>query len=309
MNRRSFLQFAGSGFASGLLSQTIHASPPLPVSQTSARKASTVVQPLVMGVFPRRSPQQNFKSFKPLADYLSHAIQYPVILQTTRTYSEFWKNIQAQKYDIAHYNQYHYIVANHLYGHQVILKNHEYGSANIAATISVRKDSEYNQLSDLKNKSILFAGDKMAMQGYILPKWLLLNQGLGPEDYKEKFALNPPNAIISTYQKQADAAACADSVTRLDSVKNIIDVSKMKYLARTESLPHLPWAVNASVSVNLMRDIEHALSELRSDPTGHKVLDNAQLTALIPAVDSDYNKHRNIIREMYGKNFGIENLA
>lgn len=297
MKRRRFIKLAAGTISCGLYTNSC----PAVIQNTSSR-------PLVMGIFPRRNPQQSFKLFKPLANHLGKAISREVVFETTRNFSEFWNNIKSGRYDIVHYNQYHYIVSNILFGHQVILMNHEFGNASIASAISVRKDSGIQQVSDLKNRSILFAGDKMAMQSYIGAKWLLKKHGLNDGDYIEKFAINPPNALMSTYQKQADAAATGDSVIRLDVVKNTIDIAQMKYLLRGKPLAHLPWAVTPEVPVELKRQIQTALTGLRSEPEGHQLLDNAKLTALIPAVDSDFNEHRRIVRDVYGRKYGIENF-
>ncbi len=297
MKRRRFIKLAAGTTSCGLYTNSIPAI---------NRNISS--RPLIMGIFPRRNPQLSYKLFKPLTTYLGKAIGHEVVFETTRSFTEFWQNIKSRRYDIMHYNQYHYIVSNMLFGHQVILMNHEFGSAAIASAISVRKDSGIDQVRDLKNRSILFAGDKMAMQSYITAKWLLKNNGLNDSDYTEKFAINPPNALISTYQKQADAAATGDTVIRLDAVKNTIDVSQMKYLLRSQPLSHLPWAVAPSVPMEVKRQIQATLSDLRSKPEGHQILDNARLTALIPAVDSDYNEHRKIVRDVYGRKYGVENF-
>lgn len=294
MKRRSFIQCA-----SGLLLCGFN-------SAYSQSASSSQLKPLVMGIFPRRNPQLTFKLFTPLADYLSQQLKRPVKLETTRDFRTFWNNIQSKRYDIVHYNQYHYIVSNILFGHEVILKNHEYGSDTIAGSISVRKDSHFENLDDLKQRTILFGGGRMAMQSYISPVWLLKQQGLEKGDYVEKFALNPPNAVISTYHRLADAAGSGDTVIRLKVVKESIDVTQMKYLARTHQLAHLPWAVSPALPGTLKLEIQGILQKLRSEPEGHKILDQAYLSSLSAASDHDYDTHRKIIKDVYGKNYGIE---
>lgn len=295
MKRRSFIKYTSGCFATGLFSQHV-----------SANDRGNQQKPLVLGIFPRRNPRLTYTLFKPLTDYLSAALNRQVVLQTTRHYSEFWSNIQRHRYDILHYNQYQYILSNMLYGHRAILKNHEYGSASISSAIFTHKDSDIETIQDLKAKSILFGGNKMAMHSYIGNRWLLQNNGLYPEDYVEKFAVNPPNAIIATYQKQADAAATGNAALSLDSVRKNIDITQLKYVAQTQALPHLPWAVSKRVDEELMLQIQNILSQLRSDPSGNMVLDQAKLTALIPVTDSEYNEHRQITRDVYGKNYGAE---
>lgn len=298
MKRRSFIKYTGGSIACGLFRNTALASATKPVTK-----------PLVLGIIPRRNPLQTFKLFTPLANYLSEALGREVKLDTTRSFDDFWQRLKSGRYDLVHYNQYHYIISNILFGHQVILRNHEFGDAYIAGSLMVRNDSDIHSIQQLKQRTILFGGNKMAMQSYIAPKWLLQQSGIDDKDYIERFAINSPNGVISTYNRQADAAACGDVIITLNSVRDNIDHSQMRFLAKTKSLPHLPWAVSPSMPIELKREIQTLLSELRSSANGRLILEQANLTALIPAVDSEYNEHRDMIRQLYGKNFGIEKFT
>jgi len=294
MNRRCFIKASSCLALSSLL----------PNSAFSAGNQSKN-KPLVLGIFPRRNTKLTFKLFSPLAEHISTTLNREVKLVTTKNFKQFWQDVKTQNYDIVHFNQYHYIISNQLYNYQVILKNQEFGNSSIAGAITVRKDSNINSILDLKNKTILFGGGKMAMQSYIAAKWLLQKGGLNQADYIEKIAINPPNAIMSTFHKQADAAGSGDVILRLESVKKQIDVSQMKYLATTEQLPHLPWAVKSTMDELTKLKIQHSLSELHKDPAGQLILDSARLSALTIATDADYNKHRSIIKDVYGDDYGI----
>lgn len=295
MKRRSFIKLSSSLVAGSLFSDTILSSP-----------EKSIERPLILGVFPRRNTRQTFKLFSPMANFLGEALNTQVKLETAKNFNHFWQSVKERRYDIVHYNQYHYIISNLLYNYEVILKSQEFGNSTIAGAIIVRKDSGINSLDELKNKTIMFGGGKMAMQSYIASKWLLKQAGLNDGDYHEKIAINPPNAIISTYRKQADAAGSGDVVIRLDIVKNSIDVAQMKYLGVTKQLAHLPWAVKADLPTELKLKIQQTLSSLNTHTDGQLILDNAKMTALIPTVDSDYNAHRTIVRDVYGDNYGIE---
>jgi phosphonate transport system substrate-binding protein len=294
MKRRGFLKtssyLAISSLATGV-----------PVATATQKNT----KPLILGVFPRRNTKLTFRLFSPLANYLSSALNREVKLATAKNFQQFWQGVKAQRYDIVHFNQYHYIISNLLYNYQVILKNEEFGSSTIAGAITVRKDSGINTIAQLKNKTILFGGGKMAMQSYIAAKWLLQQGGLQDGDYVEKIAINPPNAIISTYNHQADAAGSGDIVLQLDSVKKQIDTSKLKLLATTEQLSQLPWAIKESIDESLKKQIQTLLSTLHETEAGKSLLKSAKLSSLKLATDNDYEKHRKIITNVYGADYGI----
>lgn len=301
MTRRHFIKTTAGTLIGGLFSATT----------LSAQKPEQPPQektPLVLGVFPRRNIKLTFRLFSPLAKHLSDLLGREVRLTTSSNFRQFWQNVQSQRYDIVHFNQHHYILANQLHGYQVILKNQEQGRATVAGTLMVRKDSGITQVKQLKNRTILFGGGRMAMQSYVAPKWLLQQNGLHKGDFIEKIALNPINAILSTYHKQADAAGCGDVVIELAAVTEQIDSSQMHILAQTEQLPHLPWAVKHNMPEAERHAIQHSLSQLNNSEQGRAILKNAQLDALLPATDSDYDDHRNIIRDVYGADYGVSQL-
>ncbi len=264
---------------------------------------SEVLSPLTMGVFPRRNATVTFQLFRPLADYLSTQLGREVKLITTKDFKSFWDSVEQQRYDLVHYNQYHYVVSQKKFGYQVILKNEEFGESTIAGAIIVRKDSGITSMQDLKGKKIIFGGGPKAMQSYIVATYLLRWGGLLAGEYEEAFAKNPPNAILSAYYGQAAAAGSGDKVLNLEVVKQHIDIKEMNVLARGAQLPHLPWAVKAAIDSTLRDKIQHLLSHLNDTAEGRQLLNSAHLTALVPATDAEYNSHRSIIRTVYGNDY------
>ncbi len=264
---------------------------------------------LLFGVFPRRNAADTIASFEPMARYLSEQLGRPVHLVTSMDFAAFWHNIETHRYDIVHLNQYHYVKSHSLSGYQAILKNEENGESTIAASIVVRKDSELEKLTDLKGKKIIFGGGPTAMQSYIGASYLLRQAGLDSRDYKTLFARNPPNAILASYYRQADAAGTGDKVLDFTLFNNAIDRQQLKYLARGRQLPHLPWAVSPDLPESLGRRIQALLAGLDQTAAGRKILASAHLTGLRIAHDSEYNQHRLIIRKVLDEDYCDNNCV
>ena len=252
-------------------------------------------EPLVIGIFPRRNAIKTIQLFKPLESYLSEKLKRKVILQTSKNFATFWHGVKNKRYDLVHFNQYHYLVSHKQFGYDVILKNVEFGEATITGSIIVRKDSGINTVKDLKGKSIVFGGGPKAMQSYIFARYLLETNGLTKGDYKVAFAKNPPNAILATAFKQADAAGSGEKVLRLGVVQKQVDTSELKYLIQGEQLAHLPWAVDSDMPDSLKLKIQSLLVNLNNTSEGKKVLKSAKLDGLEKAGDLEYNPHRKIV--------------
>lgn len=260
--------------------------------------AYSTEEPLIMGVFPRHNVKNTILYYKPLAEKLTKALNRPVKLETAKNFSAFWQRVISRRYDIVHYNQFHYINSHKKYGYEVIARNVEFGSDSVAGAIIVRKDSGINSIADLKGKKIIFGGDKSALVSYIATIDILRNAGLQSNDYIEKFAKAPPYATIATYAGRADAAAVSDIGLRLPMVVNAINTNDLKVLAQGPDLAHLPWAVKSAMSSKLKQKIQDVMLSLQDSDEGQRVLKRAHVNRFVKAMDADYDRVRQLVQQV-----------
>jgi phosphonate transport system substrate-binding protein len=135
---------------------------------------------LVLGVFPRFDATTTTARFSPLAAFLSDRLARKVRLETSKDFETFWQGVVKRRYDIAHFNQYHYVRAHALYGYEAILCNEERGSRYLSGTIYTRRDSGIDKLSDLRGKRVLFGGGTDAMMSYIVLSICCAKHACGP---------------------------------------------------------------------------------------------------------------------------------
>ena len=255
-------------------------------------------EPLSMGVFPRRNAAETAKAFTPMANYLGERLGRKVKVITSKNFDSFWKAVAEQRYDIVQYNQYHYIRSAQNY--QVVAHLEEFGKSTIAGVIYVRKDSGITALAQLRGRTIMFGGGEDAMISYIATRYLLLQAGLGKDDFKSLFAVNPPNAIVALIHQEADAAGAGDSVPDLSEVKNAVDTEELTALAVSTPLLQLPVAVKRGMPAKLRTSIQSILVDLKNSEAGRQVLKSAQLTGMGKAEDRDYDPHRKMAIAVLG---------
>lgn len=253
---------------------------------------------LVMGIFPRRNTSLTMKLFTPMAHHLSSVLGREVKLATTKDYPSFWKAVTQKRYDIVHYNQLHYLESHEKYGYQVILMNVEFERDTLAGALVIREDSGIQSLKELKGKKIIFGGGKKAMIAYVATTALLRRAGLNAGDYQEIFAKNPPAACIAVYQGLAVAGGVGDIVLNLPSVRKKIKTDEMYYLAGSDQMAHLPWAVKDDLNDEIKEKITKTMMDLKNTEEGRNILKKARITALIKAKHNDYNVLTKIIAEL-----------
>jgi phosphonate transport system substrate-binding protein len=265
---------------------------------TSAAFVCAAEGPLIMGVFPRRNAAETTKMFTPLADYLGEQLGRKVSLVTARDFEAFWQGVAERRYDVVHYNQYHYIRSAQDY--QVIAHIEELGKSTIAGVLYARRDSGITTVAQLRGKTVLFGGGEDAMISYIANRYLMLQAGLMKNDFKSLFAVNPPNSILALHRRQADAAGAGDGVLDLPVVKKAVNADEFVTLAVSAPLLQLPVAVKRTMSAKLQGAIQSILVNLKSSEAGTQVLNSAVMTGMARAEDKDYDPHRKIVRAVFG---------
>jgi phosphonate transport system substrate-binding protein len=251
-----------------------------------------------MGIFPRRNAADTTRLFTPMADHLGAQLGRPVKLVTAKDFESFWQGVTEQRYDIVHYNQYHYIRSSQNY--QVIAHIEEIGKSTISGVIYVRKDSGIKDVAQLRGRTVLFGGGEDAMISYITNRYLMLQAGLKKDDFKSVFAVNPPNSILALHRRQADAAGAGDGVLDLPVVKKAIDTNELTTLAVSPPLLQLPIAVKRTMPAKLRVSVQSILADLKNSDAGMQVLKSAAMTGMGKAEDKDYDPHRKIVRAVMG---------
>lgn len=253
---------------------------------------------LLFGVFPRRNAAETTRMFQPMADHLSQQLGRKVSIVTAKDFESFWQGVKEQRYDIVHYNQYHYIrSASH---YEVVAHIEEFGKSTISGVIYVRRDSGIKHASQLRGKSIIFGGGEDAMVSYIANLHLLHKAGLKKDDVKALFAVNPPNSVLALYSRQADAAGAGDGVLELPLVRKAVNPDDLVAIGVTEPLLQLPVAVKRSMPATMRGSIQALLVGLKDNEAGMRALRSAAMTGLGKAEDKDYNPHRRIVRAVIG---------
>lgn len=269
----------------------------------NALAAATVpLSPIKLGIFPRYNATMTHQFFQPMGEYLSQQLGRPVEIVTAKDFAQFWQGVREKRFDLVHFNQLHYIESHADAGYNVILMNEEFGRDRLAGAFAVRKDSGIKTLQDLKGKRVLFGGDKTAMIAYVVNTHSLRLAGLKAGDYEELFGKNPINATLAAFHKRVDAAGVGDvSLMGQMLQKEGVDVEQMTLIGVGEALPHLPWAVNPALPVDLRDKIQQLLAGLKQTDAGKQILLSARLTGLKVATDAEYDIHRRILESVMKK--------
>ena len=242
---------------------------------------------LRFGVFPRWNAQQMVREFTPLAQLLTQATGREVRIETDKDFDAFMRRVYARDFDLVHLNQLQYLRAHAQAGYQVIAGLCESPECTIRALIVARADTGLYEVADLRGRTVAFGG-RDAMVSHVLARELLRTRGLPPEDYRAVFTNNPPNALLTVYNGEAQAAGVGKGALQRSEITRRIDVQKLRILAESEPIPPLPLAVRDDLDPQLAQRLREALLELADSAGGADALAHIGATGFALFVHEDY---------------------
>lgn len=227
---------------------------------------------VVLGIFPYLSTRQLVKNFAPLLPALSRAVAMPVHLRTASSFGSFTDNLVAGKYDIVLVQPYEFEKAIHLgYIPLAGMKNLIHG------TFFVRKNSSYQQISDLKDNIVAMAPIESAQSH--LGRRALRKAGLQPgQDVTIKY-VNTHDACLREVQR-GTAAACATSPIVVKMLP--LDFAEgLRQIGKTEKMPGVVFLAHKRLPEKLRIKLEKEIISWQYTRKGRKILDSMQFGSFV----------------------------
>jgi phosphonate transport system substrate-binding protein len=249
--------------------------------------------PLVLGVHPYLPHDEIITRFTPLADYLSRHIGRPVEVRVGRTYNEHISAIGGNAIDIAYMGPAPYVEMVKKYGKKPLLARQVIdGNPYLKGEIVVRRDSPLRTLADLRGKCFLF-GDVNSTMSYILPQRMLEGAGVPLSRLGSYRSLEGhKNVALAVLAGSCDAGAVKSEVFREYEPKGLRALAELPLV-----VDHV-FVANTRLPASLVAKLRTLFMKLNELPEGNAIMTgiHPQMTALVPAKDSDYNKLRMLMK-------------
>jgi phosphonate transport system substrate-binding protein len=249
--------------------------------------------PLVLGVHPYLPHDEIITRFTPLADYLSRHIGRPVEVRVGRTYNEHISAIGGNAIDIAYMGPAPYVEMVKKYGKKPLLARQVIdGNPYLKGEIVVRRDSPLRTLADLRGKCFLF-GDVNSTMSYILPQRMLEGAGVPLSRLGSYRSLEGhKNVALAVLAGSCDAGAVKSEVFREYEPKGLRALAELPLV-----VDHV-FVANTRLPASLVAKLRTLFIKLNELPEGNAIMTgiHPQMTALVPAKDSDYNKLRMLMK-------------
>lgn len=259
-------------------------------------KAALSADELILSVHPFLPASELVKRFTPLAEYLSSKTGQTVVLKISKDYNEQIENAGKDVSDIAYLGPASYVIMTERYGTKPLLARQSVGgSPTFRGAIIVRKDSLIKNITDLKGKKFAF-GDRSSTMSYIIPRFMLIEAGVRrPDDIADYRHLdNHNNVALGVLTGDYDAGAVKEEVFHNYEERGL------RVLAWTPAISDHLFVGSSRLHEKTVKKIREALYALKETEEGRSIMAiiKADMTAMIPVEDSDYDNLRRILKTL-----------
>lgn len=228
-------------------------------------------QTIRFGVLSIAQPSRIFTKWQPFADYMSQQLGQPVEIVVPRGFGKMKTTIAAGEVDFFYINSHVYYRLKQE-GKAIAIAQ----MLNIAdettsrSEIFVRRDSDINNIDDLKGKHIAYVSP-MGAGGYLAPRAYLNKSGLeGGVDIRETFTKNLSNSIHGVLLNDYDAAAMCGVNYKLMSKK--IETGELRIVAVSDIYPENVIGARSDLPEKLIEQFRNELLTMEENPKGNKLL-------------------------------------
>jgi len=251
-------------------------------------------QPLIIGVHPFKSATEVSDQFSPLARVIEQTLHRKVKIEISKTYDNHIELVAKKQFDIAYLGPVSYVKLVNKFGKVPLLARLEInGQPTFQGKIFTTNSSNIRTIQQLKDKRFAF-GSKSSTMSYIVPKFVLKQNGISLEDLATyDFLGNHSNVALSVLTGAFDAGAVKEAVFNkyksqgLTLITSTPPLSEHLFVARSD----LAGSENAS--------IKNTLLNIHLTPPGKNALLKIKkgLNRLVPVLDSDYDQLREILSD------------
>lgn len=240
----------------------------------------------VFGVHPLHNPQQLYKVYGPLVDYLNVHLGGPWLrLEASFDYAGFEEKLYAGKFDFALPNPYQ-TVRSLEHGYHVFGKMGD--DEKFRGILLVRKDSGIETVADLKGAVISYPAET-AVAAAMLPQAFLQENGLDVmRDTRSIYVGSQESSIMNVVLRTSAAGATWPPVWERFQEEKPDLAAQLEVKWQTLPLVNNGLVVRESVAADVTRRIGELMFALHEGEEGRTILARMALSRFEPAEDNTY---------------------
>lgn len=246
---------------------------------------------LLVALLPDEDPAEIIRMHDGLKQYLEDRLQCQVTLVVHHDYGIMVEAMRSGNLHLAYFGPATYIVTKDAGTHiEAFAAKKRGGSTTYTGIIIANSDSGVTAISEIAGKTMAY-GDPGSTSSHLIPKRMLLAEGLRPRHEYEEVFLGAHDAVaINVAEGNVAAGGMSVGIYNRLVEQGTIDPEKAVVIAESPHYPQYPWTMRSDLSADLQAAIRAAFLEL-DDP---EILAAMQADGFGAVSDSDYD----IVRDL-----------
>lgn len=252
---------------------------------------------LTLGIPSKKTALTMLSRWQPIAEEVSRRSGIDIKLIMVKDHDELTEKMTNQEIDLGYYSPVFLVKAQNKLELTPLVMRVKYGSPYYRAGFITKKDSEINELLDLKGKKIALTAKEDSTSGYYIPLSMLRNEEIDfQEDVEIIFTGKHINALKSVVYGSVNVGAIKLYI--LDDPANSDLVSQIKIISRSFYIPGSSIAAVSTISNEKINLIKDAFLSLSTDPEGLKAIELMNFDGFVLSNNELYNPVRNYLQEL-----------
>ena len=225
-----------------------------------------VPQPMLrVGAIPAESVEKTRDDLQSLMEHLEKETGFKVELLVTTDYRSVIDKMVQNEVDIAMLGPFSYVLANEKANAQAFASTEKSGiGKKYYSVVIVHPESGIENISQLQGRRLAFT-DRNSTSGYLIPKTILLKNGIDPDVDLEsvEFLDHHDAAILAVKKQMVDAAAVSSTILQNMREKGIVGDKDYRIIYTSGAIPGsgIVWAYRKGLSQETVAKIKNAVFE------------------------------------------------
>jgi phosphonate transport system substrate-binding protein len=245
---------------------------------------------ITLGFMPYLSPSTIIEKYTPLVEYLERSLDVDVKIVVAEDYSSHIQNVIDDRVDLAFLGGMPYVKVTQKSKKPLLVRYEFNNEPTFESVLFTREDSNISSIEDIRGKRMAFGSKRSTLSSQV-PTYMLEKSGIELDDLKShSYIDNHENVVLGVEYGDFDVGAVAKEV--------FLEYSKMYNLKIIQTSQPLSTHVIVS-STKLDKKLRAKIQKLLLN-ANRDVLKpiSPALTSFVKAKDSDYDKHREILKEL-----------
>ena len=240
------------------------------------------------GVFPHLPIIDLERIYAPMAADIGKELHIQLSFQAKATFEDFKMELESETYDFIEVQPFDYVNIAVSHHYVPLARRNE----PLAGVFVVPENSEIKIPKDLIGKRIALPPLNSAVSR-LATDYLHAN-GIQTSDVKMSYHRSHVNCLQQILIKKADVCVTAEPTLKFFNHKMKTD---LQFVLKTKSIPHVLFAAHKRVPEKLRQQAIEVITTWDDIEEKKKLLTNAKFPPFVPALDSEYDVVREILRK------------